>query len=140
VIILDTNVLSELMRPEPAAAVLRWTASQPAAALHVTSISYAEILFGIGLLPEGKRRRALAEQAQTMFAEDFAGRILSFDQTAAPAYAAIAPKRRQAGAPLSPLDGMIAAIAHAHGAAVATRDSDLADCGVPVIDPWRLQG
>lgn len=136
-IVLDTNVLSELMRPEPAAAVLRWVAGQPATALHVTSISYAEILFGIGLLPEGKRRRALTEQAQAMFAEDFAGRMLSFDQVAAPAYAMIATRRRQAGAPLSPLDGMIAAIAHAHGAAVATRDGDLAGCGVPVIDPWQ---
>lgn len=135
-ILLDTNVLSELMRPHPEEAVLRWMASQSAAALYVSSISYAEILFEIGVLPEGKRRRALAEQAQAMFTEDFAGRVLSFDPVAAPAYAAIAARRRQSGHPIQPLDGMIAAIAQAHGAALATRDRDLAGCGVPVIDPW----
>lgn len=135
-ILLDTNVLSELMRPRPEDVVLRWVANQPAAALHVSSVSYAEILFGIGLLPAGKRQRALAEQAEAMFAEDFAGRILSFDPAAAPAYAAIAGRRRRAGTPLQPLDAMIAAIAQAHGAAVATRDRDLTGCGVPVINPW----
>jgi predicted nucleic acid-binding protein len=136
VILLDTNVLSELMRPRPEEAVLRWMAGQPAAALHVSSISYAEILFGIGLLPAGKRRRALAEQADAMFAEDFAGRILSFGPVAAPAYASIAGRWRLAGTPLQPLDALIAAIAQVHGAAIATRDRDLVDCGVPVIDPW----
>lgn len=138
-IILDTNVLSELMRPEPAGPVLAWMAGQSAAALHVTSISYAEILFGIGVLPEGRRRRALAGQAASMFAEDFAGRILGFDPAAAPAYAAIAGRRRRSGNPIQPLDAMIAAIAQAHGAAIATRDRDLADCGVPVIDPWEAR-
>ena len=137
-ILLDTNVLSELMRPRPEEKVLRWTASQPAAALHVSSISYAEILFGIGILPEGKRRQALAEQAEAMFKEDFAGRMLSFDPAAAPAYAAIARQRRQAGHPILPVDGMIAAIALAHGAAIATRDRDFAGCGVSVIDPWDV--
>lgn len=135
-ILLDTNVLSELMRPQPEEAVLRWMAAQPAATLHVSSVSYAEILFGIGLLSEGKRRRALAEQAEAMFAEDFAGRILNFDPAAAPAYAEIAGRRRRAGTPLQPLDALIAAIAQAHGATIATRDRDLAGCGVPVIDPW----
>ena len=136
-IILDTNVLSELMRPQPAEVVLRWMAGQPAIALHVTSISYAEILFGIALLPDGKRRRAFAEQAEAMFVEDFAGRVLSFDITVAPAYAMIAGQRRQAGNRIEPVDGMIAAIAHTHGAAIATRDSDLAGCSIPVIDPWQ---
>jgi predicted nucleic acid-binding protein len=138
-IILDTNVLSELMRPQPAPAVLDWLAARPAGALHVTSISYAEILFGIGLLPEGKRQRALADQARAMFAEDFAGRVLGFDMAAAPAYATIAAQRRLAGKPIGPIDGMIAAIARTHGAAMATRDSDLADCGVPVVNPWMAQ-
>lgn len=136
-IVLDTNVLSELMRPQPAEAVLRWMAGQPATALHVTSISYAEILFGIGLLPEGKRRRAFAEQAEAMFVEDFAGRVLSFDIAAAPAYAMIAGQQRQAGTRIEPVDGMIAAIAQKHGAAIATRDRDLTGCGIPVIDPWK---
>ncbi len=137
-IVLDTNVLSELMRPEPEAAVLAWMAGRPVAALHVTSISYAEILFGIGLLAEGKRRFALAAQAEAMFTEDFAGRMLSFDAAAAPAYAAIVGERRRAGRPIGPIDGMIAAIAHAHGAAIATRDGDLEGCGVPFINPWQI--
>jgi predicted nucleic acid-binding protein len=136
-IVLDTNVLSELMRPEPSAAVIRWMSDQPLATLHVTSLSYAEILFGIDLLPEGKRRRHLAEQAATMFAEDFGGRVLSFDLAAAPAYATIAGQRRRAGQALGAVDGMIAAIAHTHGAAIATRDSDLAGCGVPLVNPWQ---
>ena len=135
-ILLDTNVLSELMRPQPEEAVLRWMAGQSAAALYVSTISYAEILFGIGVLPEGKRRSALAEQAEGMFTEDFAGRMLSFDPAAAPAYAAIAGGRRRTGNPIEPLDAMIAAIARAHGAAIATRDRDLDGCGVPVVNPW----
>ena len=136
-ILLDTNMLSELMRPEPAGAVPAWMRLQSAAQLYVSSISFAEILYGIDLLPEGKRRRALAEQAEGMFTEDFAGRMLSFDPAAAPAYAAITGGRRRAGDPIKPLDAMIAAIAQAHGAAVATRDSDLTSCGIPVINPWK---
>ena len=139
-IVLDTNVLSELMRPEPAEAVLAWMAGQPAAALHITSITQAEILYGIGLLPEGKRRQALAEQVGAMFAEDFAGRILSFDPAAAPSYAMIAVQRRQTGNPIKTMDGIIAAIARTHGAAIATRDRDLTDCGVPIINPWAPHG
>ena len=135
-IVLDTNVLSELMRAEPAEAVLHWMTGQPASALYVTTLSYAEILLGIGLLPEGQRRRRLAEQAEGMFAEDFAGRVLSFDLSAAPAYAAIASQRQQAGHRINAIDGMIAAIAQVHGAAVASRDSDLAGCGIPLINPW----
>jgi predicted nucleic acid-binding protein len=75
-----------------------------------------------------------------MFTEDFAGRMLDFDQAAAPAYATIATRRRQAGHPIAAMDGMIAAIAHAHGAAVASRDRDLAGCGVPLINPWQPHG
>jgi predicted nucleic acid-binding protein len=137
-IVLDTNVLSELMRPDPAEAVLAWMSAQLAAALHVTSISYAEILYGVGLLPEGRRRSALAEQAEAMFAEDFAGRVLGFEASAAPAYAAIAGRRRRAGRRIEPVDAMIAAIAQSRGAAIATRDRDFADCGVPVLDPWGV--
>lgn len=138
-IVLDTNVLSELMRPEPAEAVLQWMAAQQAAALYVTTISYAEILFGIGVMPDGKRRQRLAEHARGMFTEDFAGRVLSFDLAAAPAYAAIVGQRQQSGNCLNPVDGMVAAIAHAHGAAVATRDSDLSGCGVPIVNPWSAR-
>ncbi len=137
-IVLDTNVLSELMRPEPEAAVLQWMAAQTDA-LYVTALSYAEILLGIDLLPKGKRRQRLGEQATAMFTEDFAGRILSFDLATAPAYAAIAGKRQKAGQRLSPIDGMIAAVAHVHSASIATRDGDFAGCGVPLINPWHAQ-
>jgi predicted nucleic acid-binding protein len=136
VIILDTNVVSELMRPEPAPAVLRWMAAQPLAALHVTALTCAEVLLGIELLPEGRRRRQLAEQAEGLFAEDFAGRVLAFDLAAAPAYAAVVGQRGRAGRPIGAVDAMIAAIARVYGASVATRDGDFAGCGVPVIDPW----
>lgn len=137
-IILDTNVLSELMRPEPSPVVLQWMALQLAPSLYVTTISYAEILAGLGLMADGRRRRHLAELVEGMFAEDFAGRVLSFDLAAAPAYAEIVVGRQRAGRPLSPLDGMIAAIARAHRAVVATRDSDFAECGVPLLNPWEI--
>ena len=136
-ILLDTNVLSELMRPEPAEPVLAWMRGQAAAELYVSSISYAEILYGIDLMPEGKRRRALAEQADAMFAQDFAGRVMSFDPASAPAFAVIAGVRRRAGNPIHPVDAMIAAIARTHGAAIATRDRDLKGCGVPIVNPWE---
>jgi toxin FitB len=135
-ILLDTNVLSELMRPEPEAAVLQWMAAQTDA-LYVTALSYAEILFGIDLLPRGKRRQRLSEQATALFIEDFAERVLSFDVATAPAYAAIAAKRQKAGQRISPVDGMIAAIAQVYGASIATRDGDFTDCGVPLVNPWR---
>lgn len=138
-IVLDTNIISELMRPEPSAAVVRWMGAQPLAALYVASLTQAEILLGIELLPEGRRRQQLAEQARGLFVEDFAGRILAFDSVAAPAYAAIASRRQQAGQPLGVVDGMIVAIARAHGATVATRDNGLAGCGVPLINPWRAE-
>jgi toxin FitB len=135
-ILLDTNVLSELMRPVPDAVVLQWMAAQTDA-LYVTALSYAEILFGIDLLPNGKRRQRLGEQATAMFTEDFAGRILGFDLAIAPAYAAIVAKRQKAGKRLGPIDGMIAAIAKVYGAGIATRDGDFGGCGVPLINPWR---
>jgi predicted nucleic acid-binding protein len=135
-IVLDTNVLSELMRPEPEAAVLHWMAAQTDA-LYVTALSFAEILFGIDLLPQGRRRQRLDEQATAMFTQDFAEHILSFDLVAAPAYAAIAGQRQKTGQRLTPVDGMIAALAHVHDASIATRDGDFGGCGVRLINPWQ---
>lgn len=135
-IILDTNVVSELMKPAPAPAVLHWMSAQPAGVLHVTTITYAEILFGLHVMSESRRKRQLVEQASNMFLEDFAGRMLAFEIAAAPAYALIVGTRQQAGKTLDTVDGMIAAISHVHGATVATRDTDLTDCGIPVVDPW----
>ncbi|MCW2239338.1 PIN domain-containing protein [Azospirillum canadense] len=97
-IILDTNVLSELMRPNPSAAVVRWIAGQTATDLCTTAVTQAEILYGLVLLPEGKRRNDLLTAAGQMFAEDFAGRVLPFDGAAAEAFALLAAGRRRAGA------------------------------------------
>jgi toxin FitB len=137
-IILDTNVLSELMKPRPLAAVVAWVAAQPAASLHTTSITQAEILHGIMLLSAGRRRRALEEAARAMFAEDFEGRILGFGSDAALPYAQIASDRRAAGRPISHFDAQIAAVARSTGAIVATRNiEDFNGCGVTVVNPWQ---
>lgn len=136
-ILLDTNVVSELMRSSPAEAVVAWTAAQPASSLYTTSITQAEIFHGIMLLPSGKRRRGIEVAAQAMFSEEFEGRILAFGSEAALPYARIAADRRRAGRPISGFDAQIAAIARSVGAVIATRNvGDFADCGVEVVNPW----
>ncbi|HEY3155877.1 MAG TPA: type II toxin-antitoxin system VapC family toxin [Candidatus Eisenbacteria bacterium] len=136
--ILDTNILSELMRPKPSETVVGWLGAQPAASLYTTSITQAEILHGLMLLPEGRRRSAFEAAATSMFREDFAGRILSFGTDAALPYARIASERRRAGRPISHFDAQIAAIARSTGATLATRNArDFDGCGVSVIDPWK---
>ena len=138
-IVLDTNVVSELMKPAPDETVTDWIASQPAPSLYTTSITQAEILHGIALLPSGKRRDALDAAAEAMFREDFGGRILPFSSDAARPYARIAAERRGAGRPISRFDAQIAAIASSMGAAIATRDAaDYQGCGVKIINPWKV--
>jgi hypothetical protein len=137
-ILLDTNVLSELMKPAPDGSVVAWLASQPATSVYTTSITQAEILHGVGLLPAGKRRSAIEAAAEAMFRDDFAGRILPFGSDAAPLYARIAIERRRAGRPISHFDAQIAAIARLTGAVIATRNvADFEGCGVKVHDPWE---
>jgi predicted nucleic acid-binding protein len=137
-IILDTNVLSELMRSEPDLAVLGWLSAKPAPIVFTTSITQAEILHGIRVLPDGRRRQAFEAAATAMFEEDFFGRVLAFDGGSARAYASIAADRRRAGRPISQFDAQIAAIAAANGASVATRNvSDFEGCGIGVINPWK---
>ena len=137
-IVLDTNVLSELMRAEPAEPVVRWMAAQPGAVLYTTTITQAEILYGVMLLPAGKRRGAFEAAVDAMFSEDFAGRILPFGGAAALSYAHIASSRQRAGIPISSFDAQIAAITHSAGASLATRNvKDFAHCGIEVVDPWR---
>lgn len=136
-ILLDTNVLSELMRPAPDPAVERWLAAQPDASLFISAITEAELRYGAALLPSGKRRSALTAEIDGMLEEDFDGRILPFDRLAAQAFAVIAADRRQAGRPISQADAQIAAIARSRGAALATRNvPDFDGCGVEVINPW----
>ena len=137
-ILLDTNVVSELMRPRPAAAVLDWFAARDAAQLFLSAVSEAELRAGAAILPPGRRRDDLTAVIDTMIAADFAGRLLAFDSAAAKAYAVIAAARRAAGRPIAEADCQIAAIARAHGAEVATRNTgDFEGCGVGIVDPWQ---
>jgi hypothetical protein len=136
-IILDTNVLSELMKSQPAANVSGWAGSQPASSLFITAVTQAEILYGIRLLPNGRRRNRIAIAAKAMFDEDFNDRILAFNPDAATYYADIAIIRRNKGKPISQFDAQIAAITRSTGAALATRNiSDFEDCEVKLINPW----
>lgn len=136
-IILDTNVLSELMKPVPTVEVVRWLTTHPASRLFTTTITQAEILYGLELLPKGKRRAALQSAIQAMFEEDFADRILPFDSDAARVFPQIAAARRASGRPITQWDAQIAAIARSRGADLATRNTgDFEHCGITVLNPW----
>lgn len=116
---------------------MQWLAAQAASEVFTTSITLAEILYGIEALPAGKRRMRLLGAVEKMFAEQFAGRILPFDEESALLFARIVSSRDSAGHRISQFDAMIAAIARSHRASVATRNtSDFVDCGITVIDPW----
>jgi predicted nucleic acid-binding protein len=138
-ILLDTNVLSELMRPQPDPAVLAWFAAHAGTEFCVSAITQAEILLGIALLPAGKRREALSAAAAAMFAEDFAGRCLPFDAAGAVFSADIVAAGRAAGQPVTTEDAQIAAIALVHGSPLATRNirdfSGIA--GLMLLNPWQ---
>lgn len=136
-ILLDTNVLSELLRAQPDPTVLAWVASQPANALFVSAVTQAEMMLGARLLPAGKRRQRLEQALEAMFREDFAGRILPFDSGCAADFAAVVAARRRAGTPISQFDAQIAAIALSHRLGLATRNvSDFEGCGLAVTNPW----
>ena len=136
-IVLDTNVLSELMRPAPSPRVVAWVAKQPAAELFTTSITEAEIFYGIELLTKGMRRESLLAAAEAMFAEDLAGRVVGFDSDAARAFSRIAAHRCALGRPISHADAQIAGIALVRGAKLATRNvADFEDCDLAAVDPW----
>lgn len=139
-IVLDTNVLSETLRPRPNATVLAWLAAQPVAALFTTTVTRGEILYGVRLLPKGRRRDALHNAVTAVFDEDFANRALPFDSHAADDYADIAAVRKTKGRPISQFDAMIAAIARSRGASLATRNiRDFAGCGIELVDPWTAK-
>jgi toxin FitB len=137
-ILLDTNVISELMRREPSAQVVAWIEERPRSRLGITTITEAEILYGIELLPKGRRKHALLTTAQMMFSEDFRGRIFPFNSEAASAFAKIAAIRQTQGKPISQLDAQIAAIVQTVGAELATRNvTDFEGCGIKVQNPWH---
>ncbi len=139
-IVLDTNVVSELMHPRGSSVVRQWVAAQAITNLFTTTITQAEILYGIALLPSGKRQTDLIQAAQLMFAEDFGGRILPFDETAAIAFARIAAERRRMGKPISQADAQIASICYSRQATLATRNvSDFEGCGMAIINPWESE-
>ena len=136
-IILDTNVISEMMEEFPAVQVRSWLDGQPASNLFTTSVTQAEILYGIEIMPHGRRRAALALAAREVFSERFGDRILAFGSEASFLFAELSASRRRAGRPISQFDCQIAAITRLHDAVLATRDtSGFADCGLRLIDPW----
>mgnify|MGYP002631769747 CR=1 FL=1 len=136
-IILDTNIVSELLRPSPEPKVEAWLAAQNGAEVFLTAVTEAELRYGVAILPEGMRRAAIADAVEGMLLEDFRDRVLPFDSLAAASYAMIDSQRRRAGRPISQFDCQIAAISRVHDAAVATRNAaHFEGCGIGVIDPW----
>jgi len=138
VIVLDTDVLSELLRPEPDANLLTWLAGHRRAELYTTTISESEIASGLALLPKGRRRDALTQAMARLLGEGLGGRVLPFDRAAAAAYGEITAKRRTTDGPVATAAGQIAAVARARGARlVATRDTaSFANSGLKCSDPW----
>lgn len=137
-IILDTNVVSEPMKPFGDPAIMDWIDRQDGLDLYFTTISLAEMLRGVAILPHGRRRARLAQGVARVENEMFPGRILSFDAMAAHAYGLVCGRAREKGKALIGADAQIAAIAEAHGFAVATRDTTpFLAAGVDVIDPWK---
>ena len=136
-IVFESNVLSEIMKPDPDPRVLSWVDSIPTAQTAVTAITVAEILYGIGRLPDGTRRRKLMIAAESIFDEEFRNRILVFDADAAVEYAALVVEREAAGLPITMADAQIAAICRTHECTLATRNvKDFDGIGIPVVNPW----
>jgi predicted nucleic acid-binding protein len=137
-IFIDTNVLSEIMRPNPDKRVLGWVNGLRRNDVGITAISVAEILYGIGSLPAGRKKHHLLDAATAMFDEYFSGRIYAFDQLAAIEYADIVIQRERMGTPISMPDAQIAAICRVSGADFATRNTkDFENTGLVLIDPWE---
>ncbi len=138
-IVLDTNVFSEPLKPAPSSVVALWFRAQDRAATFITAVTEAEALYGVESLPRGKRRAQLMDAVEKILKTEYEGRILSFDEPAARVYAKIVAAREAAGRPMSQFDAMIAAIARSHGAAVATRNTkDFEGCGIQTINPWSV--
>lgn len=138
-LIVDTNVIAELMRPAPHRGVAQWFDRQPLDQLAITAITVAEILHGLELMPDGRRKVALVGRFELALEQAFAGHVLPFDDRAAVDCARIKGQRDRSGRPIGGNDAMIAAIARVQNATIATRNvPDFEDCGVPLLDPWKL--
>jgi predicted nucleic acid-binding protein len=137
-ILLDTNVVSELMRPEPAPQVASWVRSRDRRELFTSSITLAEIRYGLARLPDGRRKQMLLDVAADVF-RAFSDQVLPVDVAAAEHYAIIASTRERSGKPIAGFDALIAAICRVHGAVLATRNlPDFDGTGIDVINPWAL--
>lgn len=138
-IIVDTNILSEFMTSPPDTSVLEWLNIQDATTLYLTTISIAEIGFGLRVMPKGQRRQLLENRFEQFVATAFESRILNFDEAAARIYGEVKGYRKEIGRPLSDMDGQIAAIARSNGFAVATRNTrDFEACGIELINPFEF--
>lgn len=136
-IVLDTNVVSEIMRPKPEPAVLAWLDAQAADELWLTTIVAAELMYGVARLPDGARKQQLAHAVRSTLEEDFPGRVLPFDLASASIYADLCAQRERAGLKIGMADAQIAATCAAHGAALATRNrAHFEGLGLEIIDPW----
>ncbi|ASW53444.1 type II toxin-antitoxin system VapC family toxin [Plantactinospora sp. KBS50] len=135
-IVLDTNVVSELMRAEPAPTVVAWLRRNSSAGLYTTTVTVAEIRYGIARLPEGQRRESLHQAANEIFAA-FPRQVLPFDLAAASCYAEVVADRDRLGQPIDGFDAQIAAICRAQVAALATRNIKDTDTGIEIINPWQ---
>jgi len=141
VIVLDTNVLSELLKPAPDPTVVAWVDARDSSELAITALTAAELRAGVTLLPEGRRKEALGRAIESLLDETFAGFILAFDVDSAAHYAEILATRTRAGRPVSTFDAQIAAICRQHGSTLATRNTaDFAGVGVTLVDPWASAG
>lgn len=137
-ILLDTNIVSAVMSATPPDRVIRWLNGRETTALYVSTITIAEIGYGIWILPEGRRRHDLEARFHHFIAAGFDQRVVSFDESAARIYPQVMSRRRAIGRPLSALDGQIASIARAGRLAVATRNvKDFEECGVEIVDPFE---
>ena len=135
--VLDTNILSAMMSQQSVPEVAAWVAAQPDDLLYTASVCQAEILAGLAIMPQGRRRAELEAAARAIFVEDFDGRVLPLDMEAAAAYADIFAGCRQAGRSTPTIDLMIAAVARSNGASVVTRDvGGFEGCGVSLVNPW----
>jgi hypothetical protein len=137
-IVVDTNVISELTRRAPAPEVISWLDSLDAAEVATTAITAAELLCGVARLPDGRRKTELGEAVQGLLSDDFQGRILSFDESAASRYAEIVSHRERLGRRIGIADAQIAAICRATGAILATRNTDdFEEAGIQLVNPWK---
>lgn len=137
-IVLDTNVVSEVVKPSPSPAVITWLNQQDGAELFVTTITIGELCFGLEMLPDGKRKSALSAAIQRFLAQAFSGRVLPYDAESAQTYGVLMASRRTSGRPIAAPDGQIAAVARRHQFELATRNTkDFEGCGIGLINPFE---